>query len=85
MFEVRKLKNDYVLQIFYRNTTTETPKALNIPNCGCMCPLSKMFELYDDVLPDGDFETECRLPKHDDSDHDRKAHGKSKKKQTHKK
>lgn len=61
MFELRKLNNDYNLQIFYRNTSAEALTPLNIPNCGTSCPLSKMFALYTDVLPDGDFETECRL------------------------
>lgn len=64
MFELRKLNNDYNLQIFYRTTPTEAPKLLSIPKCGPVCPLSKMFDLYDKVLPEGDFETECKLPKH---------------------
>lgn len=61
MFELRKLNNDYNLQIFYKNTSAEALTPLNIPKCGASCPLSKMFALYSDVLPDGDFETECKL------------------------
>lgn len=61
MFELYKLNDDYNLQIFYKNSTIETLMPLNIPKCGILCPLSKMFELYRDVLPDGRFETECKL------------------------
>lgn len=61
MFELRKLNNDYALQVFYRNTSAETLTPLNIPKCGTLCPLNKMYELYADVLPDGDFETECKV------------------------
>lgn len=60
MFELRKIGVDYFVQIFYRNTTIENPQALNLPGCGTLCPLKKMIELYDDVLP-GDFDTECRI------------------------
>lgn len=61
MFELYKLNGNYNLQIFYKNTSTETLKPLMIPKCGTTCPLNKMFELYSDVIPDGDFETECKL------------------------
>lgn len=31
-----------------------------IPNCGVLCPLSKMYQVYKDVLP-GDWNTECHV------------------------
>lgn len=62
MFELYRVNNEYALQIFYRNTTIETPEPLYIPNCGTTCPLSKLFQLYNDILPSGDFEAECKVP-----------------------
>lgn len=47
------------VQIFYKNTTDE-PFSLAIPGCGERCPLEKMFEIYDDILPK-DWESECQL------------------------
>lgn len=52
--------NSFYVQVFYRNSTTEEPVPLNIPDCGTKCPLNQLYELYSDVLPT-DFETECRL------------------------
>lgn len=50
------------MQIFYRNSTEiPNPSALNIPGCGSKCELTKMYDLYHDILPTHDFEHECRL------------------------
>lgn len=62
LFELYKLKNEYTVKIFYRNTTDENLTPLNIPNCGPNCPLNKLFEIYKDVLPEDDFYTECKIP-----------------------
>ena len=59
LLEMRKKNNDFVIEIFYKNSSSE-PTQLDIPNCGMSCPLSKMYELYNDVLP-VDWESECRL------------------------
>lgn len=48
-----------MVQIFYKNTTDE-PRAMIIPNCGATCTLSKLYQIYDAVIP-GDFDEECRL------------------------
>lgn len=34
---------------------------MNIPNCGTECPLQKMYEIYDHVLPKFDYKIECEL------------------------
>lgn len=64
MLELHILNSIPYVQIFYKNTTGTTDQAdllpMNIPNCGIICPLSKMFELYKDILPDS-FEEECKL------------------------
>lgn len=57
MFELRVFKNEHYLTIVYKNDTN--PQIMSIPGCGVSCPLSKMFELYDDVLP-SDWDAECR-------------------------
>lgn len=57
LFELRQIDSDYHVQIFYKNTTAE-PKALDIPGCGVSCPLLKMFEIYEQVLPI-DWDEEC--------------------------
>lgn len=60
MFELRKIGLNYFVQIFYKNTTNENLEPLSFPGCGSLCPLKKVAELYENVLP-GDFETECRI------------------------
>jgi lysosomal acid phosphatase len=60
MFELRSIDSDYHVQIFYKNTTAE-PKPLDIPGCGTSCPLDKIFEIYEKVLPI-DWEKECNCP-----------------------
>lgn len=59
MLELRLKNNIPYISIFYKNTTSE-PTVMTIKNCGTMCPLDKMYEIYDDVLPK-DWESECRL------------------------
>lgn len=34
---------------------------LFIPDCGQKCPLTKMFDVYEDIIPTEDFDIECRL------------------------
>ncbi|XP_035900613.1 prostatic acid phosphatase [Anopheles stephensi] len=47
------------VEIFYKNTTAE-PFQFAIPDCGVRCPLDKMFEIYDNIMPK-DWESECQL------------------------
>lgn len=60
MFELRKISvDDYRVQVFYKNTTAD-PEPLDLPNCGTLCPLDKMFEIYKEVLP-VNWDDECTL------------------------
>ncbi|XP_037048455.1 lysosomal acid phosphatase-like [Bradysia coprophila] len=60
ILELRIYHNHYYVQIFYKNSSTETPMPIRIPRCGNICPLSKMYDIYDDILPKNDFKTECQ-------------------------
>eukprot|EP00099_Drosophila_melanogaster_P015999 NP_524917.1 acid phosphatase 1, isoform A [Drosophila melanogaster] len=51
--------NTPLVSIFYKNTTAE-PLPLDIPGCGPSCPLTKLMNIYEDVLP-VDWERECKL------------------------
>lgn len=59
LLELRMTKEVPMVQIFYKNTT-EDPRAMYIPNCGISCPLEKLYQIYNDIIP-GDFQEECRL------------------------
>ncbi|XP_058812426.1 prostatic acid phosphatase [Topomyia yanbarensis] len=48
------------ISIYYKNTTDE-PEPMNIPSCGPRCPLSQMFKIYQDILPDN-WPRECQVP-----------------------
>lgn len=57
MLELRDYNNEHYVSVFYKNTTAE-PQLMEIPGCGVSCPLKKMYELYQDVLPEN-WEAEC--------------------------
>uniref|UniRef100_U5EX31 acid phosphatase n=1 Tax=Corethrella appendiculata TaxID=1370023 RepID=U5EX31_9DIPT len=59
LVELRVINKEPFVSIFYKNTTAE-PIAMNIPNCGQLCPLDEMFKIYEPVLP-VNWESECRL------------------------
>lgn len=62
--ELHKSNDEYYIEIFYkrnRGEDVEPLEPLYIPNCGQKCTLSKMNELYHDIIPTGDFETECKI------------------------
>ncbi|EDS44287.1 acid phosphatase-1 [Culex quinquefasciatus] len=46
------------VSVFYRDSQEE-PEALYIPGCGTRCPLRRMVQFYEDIIPD-DWERECR-------------------------
>lgn len=55
-----RMKNEVpMVQIFYKNSTDD-PRAMYIPNCGITCPLEKLYQIYNAIIP-GDFGDECRL------------------------
>ncbi|XP_026831711.1 prostatic acid phosphatase isoform X2 [Drosophila erecta] len=51
--------NTPLVSIFYKNTTAE-PLPLDIPGCGPSCPLAKLLNIYQDVLP-VDWVRECKV------------------------
>lgn len=57
MMELREYNDTAYVSVFYKNTTAE-PQLMEIPECGVSCPLEKMYELYQDVIP-GEWEAEC--------------------------
>lgn len=62
LIELYKVKSDFTIKMFYRNSTVEDLSPLNIPGCGTNCPLNKIFQIYKDILPEEDFNTECKVP-----------------------
>ncbi|XP_031636631.1 prostatic acid phosphatase-like [Contarinia nasturtii] len=61
-FELYKSGDDYHVQLFYRKSKEEILVPLEIPNCGTMCPLNTLYQLYKDILPTEfeDFNSACR-------------------------
>ncbi|XP_031639880.1 testicular acid phosphatase homolog, partial [Contarinia nasturtii] len=54
-------ENEHYIQIFFRKSNEEILLPLNIPNCGEKCTLDQLYNLYNDIIPDRDHDTECRL------------------------
>lgn len=61
MLELRKVGNEHLVQIFYKNSD-KNPEPIDIPGCGTACPLSKMYQIYDHIIPKNDFDDECLIP-----------------------
>lgn len=65
LFELYQGTSDPYVQLFYKNTSDTSlpiqPLSLDIPNCGVKCPLKKLYNLYEDVLPTESFEDACKL------------------------
>lgn len=52
------------MEFFYKKNRGEDSEPLEpllIPNCGKRCPLEKLYEIYEEIIPVDDFETECRV------------------------
>lgn len=54
----------FLLQIYLRNSTLVPPFKLTIPGCDSFCPLGKLKELTQSVIPEN-WEEECKT---DDKD-----------------
>lgn len=63
-FELYKTRNDFYMQIFYRNTNDENPPPLEIPFCGSKCSVEEFSSIYSDIIPTESFEDECELSFH---------------------
>lgn len=65
LFELHQINGTFHVELYYKQERGEDKvplQALFIPNCGQKCPLNKFYEIYDDIIPTEDFDTECRLP-----------------------
>lgn len=61
MMELRIIDNVPHVAVFYKKGPADKiGQQMEIPNCGKYCPLSKMFDLYESVLP-VDWDDECQL------------------------
>lgn len=61
MLELRIIKSvPHVALVYKRGVGDATGQQLEIPNCGLYCPLAKMFQLYENVLP-LNWDEECQL------------------------
>lgn len=63
LFELYQGRNYPYVRIFYKNNTDMniTLQSLNIPKCGVKCPLTRLYSLYEDILPTKSFEDACTL------------------------
>lgn len=57
----KSYQNAHYVQIFYRKAQEEHPTPMNIPDCGIRCPLDTFYDLYKAIMPENDFDTECKL------------------------
>lgn len=67
MVELHQSNGTFHIEIYYKRDRGDDKVPLQpliIPNCGNKCPLHKLNEIYQDILPTKDFETECRLVTH---------------------
>lgn len=62
-FELYRRASEYYVQLFYRKDKFQDVPPIEIPHCGTKCPLDKLYELYNDILPSEDdtYESLCRL------------------------
>ncbi|CAJ0603752.1 unnamed protein product [Cylicocyclus nassatus] len=50
IMEVYKDKNDFLVELFYRNDTSKPPYRLQIPGCSDRCTVQKMAEQYSNMM-----------------------------------
>lgn len=61
-FELYEGDSDPYVRLLYKNSTEPGQiTQLDIPNCGMKCPLQKLYELYDQILPNKSHTEECAL------------------------
>lgn len=75
-FELHQNNGTFHVELYYKQERGEDKVPLEplvIPNCGQRCPLSKLYEIYHDIIPTEDFDTECRLPSTSPLDHNTKS------------
>lgn len=65
LFELHQFNGTFHVELYYKHERGEDKVPLQplfIPNCGQKCPLNKLYEIYQDIIPKEDFDTECSLP-----------------------
>ncbi|XP_030388048.1 venom acid phosphatase Acph-1 [Scaptodrosophila lebanonensis] len=62
IFETHKniATGEHYVEIYLRNDEFGCLEQLKLPNCTAQCPLSRLIELSDDVLPNESYEQRCR-------------------------
>lgn len=58
----RTIDNQFYLQLTYRRN--DMPMLLRFPRCGTKCSIEDLRQMYQEIIPAGEFEEECRLPFH---------------------
>ncbi|GAB6033404.1 mitochondrial acyl carrier protein [Chamberlinius hualienensis] len=58
-FELHNQAGNYVVQMFYRNDTTQPLQELVLPGCSTPCPYSTFHDLTDPLTPGSDIAVEC--------------------------
>uniref|UniRef100_A0A1I8M673 Histidine phosphatase superfamily (Branch 2) n=1 Tax=Musca domestica TaxID=7370 RepID=A0A1I8M673_MUSDO len=53
--------NEYYVEIYFQNDPQLEPQPLTIPGCSFQCPLHKLLELTEDVMPSSSYEEMCKL------------------------
>ncbi|XP_043649078.1 venom acid phosphatase Acph-1 [Drosophila teissieri] len=51
---------EYFLEIFFQNDPNKEPQQLQIPGCEKQCPIDKLIELTNDIIPDAPYADLCR-------------------------
>lgn len=65
MFELHSFNGTFYVELYYKQERGDDKVPLQplfIPNCGQRCPLNQFYEIYRDIIPTDDFDTECRMP-----------------------
>ncbi|XP_017135084.1 venom acid phosphatase Acph-1 [Drosophila miranda] len=60
-FELRQRDDtgEYFMEVFFQNDPDKEPEQLQVPGCDKQCPIEKLLELMEPVLPDGSYEQLC--------------------------
>lgn len=61
-FELRRHSEtgEYFVEIYLQNHPDKEPKLLQVPGCGKQCPVAKLLELTNHVLPDAPYTQLCQ-------------------------
>ncbi|XKL68197.1 hypothetical protein PGB90_003688 [Kerria lacca] len=58
IFELRKKKNENIVTVLYKNSTTTTPYLMKIPKCGSICKLRTFLKILKRYIPKN-WDSEC--------------------------